>query len=242
MSATQQLIVFIEELFGDDESHKSALSALTAELTADEAEMNDLKSEVVALTTANTTLQATVASLGAPFDPTTLNGQVAALQAAVAALQARNAADDAAAGAAPNPDAPPVSVITLGPATLLDPTVGQPYSASVSATGSTAFPFAFSIASGALPDGLSLGAGGGISGTPGTAGSFDVSIQAHDANGDVGSISYTIEVDAGTPPVVSSSLSGVSSSLSSVSTSTSVSSSLSGVSSSLSQTSTTASV
>lgn len=232
MSATQQLIVFIEELFGDDESHKSALSALTAELTADETEMNELKNEVASLTAQVSSLQASVTALGAPVD-------LSPLTARVTALEARNASDDAAAGAAPNPDAPPVSVITFSPATLPDPIVGQPYSASIAASGSTALPFAFSIASGALPDGLSLGAGGGITGTPGTIGTFDVAIQAHDANGDVGSVSYAIEVDAAAPPVTSS-LSGVSSSLSgaSLSSSASVTSSLSGVSSSLSSAST----
>lgn len=174
MSATQQLIVFIEELFGDDQSHKSAINAIKAELSADEAEMNDLKNQI--------------AALGAPVD-------ISALTARVDALEARNAADDAAAGAAPNPDQPPVSTITLAPATLPDGTVGLPNTASIAAGGSTALPFSFSIASGAFPDGLTMSAGGGITGTPTTVGSSEVSIQAHDANGDVGTIDYTMVVD-----------------------------------------------
>lgn len=181
MSATQQLILLIEDLFGDDQSHKSTLDAIKAELATDEAEMVDLKAQL--------------AALPAAFDPTALEGRVAA-------LEARNAADDAAAGAAPNPDAPPVSVITLGPATLPDPVVGQPYTASISASGSSALPFSFSIASGSLPDGLIMGAGGGITGTPTTAGQSDVTIQAHDANNDVGSVAYTLTVDVAPPATV----------------------------------------
>lgn len=202
MSAIIQLIQIIEQIVGDDRDAQAAIAGIKTELQNDEAELADLKSQLAAQPPA--------------FDPAALEARVAALEAAsgsdgsgalaarVSALEARNAADDAAAGSIPPVDGatPPVSALTLSPATLPDPIIGQAYTASVTAAGSTALPFNFSIASGALPDGLSLGAGGGISGTPTTAGTFSVSIQAHDANGDVGSVNYTLTVAnaAAAPP------------------------------------------
>lgn len=207
MSAIQNLILIIENIVGDDREAQRAIAGIKTELQTDEAELATLKAQLTALPP--------------PFDPTGLDARVTALEAAgsgsagnggstaladrVTALEARNAADDAAAAAIPpvDGDVPPVSDLTLSPATLPDAIVGQPYTASVSATGSTALPFTFSIASGALPDGLSLGAGGGISGVPSTAGSSQVSIQAHDANGDVGSVDYAMVVgEAAAPPAV----------------------------------------
>jgi hypothetical protein len=65
--------------------------------------------------------------------------------------------------------------------TLPSATLGLPYSATLSVTGGTA-PYAFSLASGALPAGLLLGATTGtISGTPTATGSFSFAILVADS-------------------------------------------------------------
>jgi hypothetical protein len=74
--------------------------------------------------------------------------------------------------------------IAIGPSTLPTGTVGQPYSAQVTASGGTA-PYQFLFlagTSGPLPTGLTMNSSGLISGTPTTAGSFQVKVKASDAN------------------------------------------------------------
>ena len=60
-------------------------------------------------------------------------------------------------------------------------TLGVPYSVTLAATGGIA-PLTWTIASGALPTGLSLSSSGTISGTPSNTGSFFVTIQVTDAS------------------------------------------------------------
>jgi hypothetical protein len=85
-------------------------------------------------------------------------------------------------------------VITVNPATLPPGVIGTPYSQTVSATGGTA-PYTFTLSSGALPPGLTLnGTTGVISGTPTTAGQFNFTITATDANSCPGSRPYSIVI------------------------------------------------
>lgn len=73
--------------------------------------------------------------------------------------------------------------LVIAPATFPAGDTGVPYSQILSATGGLA-PYVWSIASGALPAGLSLDTGAGvISGTPLTAGSFTFAVQVTDSNG-----------------------------------------------------------
>lgn len=76
----------------------------------------------------------------------------------------------------------PAPTISITPATLPGATAGAAYSQTLSASGGVA-PYAFAIASGALPAGLVLSADGTVAGTPTAAGSFNVDITATDANG-----------------------------------------------------------
>lgn len=86
--------------------------------------------------------------------------------------------------------------ITVTPAVLPNGTGGVAYSATMAAAGGTA-PYVYSLASGALPDSVSLAPDGRLSGTPHTRGSFSFAVRAVDANGCSGERSYTVEVGCG---------------------------------------------
>ena len=85
------------------------------------------------------------------------------------------------------------STITLSPPTLSNGSPGVPYSATIRASGGSA-PYTFSLLSGALPTGLTLSAGGSISGTPTEGGTFSFRIRARDASGCLGSRTYTVTI------------------------------------------------
>jgi hypothetical protein len=84
-------------------------------------------------------------------------------------------------------------VITLGPASLANSTVGLAYSQSITASGSSATPFTYSVSSGTLPAGLTLNTStGAITGTPTSSAVATFTIRAADANGCSGTQSYTV--------------------------------------------------
>ena len=83
-----------------------------------------------------------------------------------------------------------MSITPTGP--LTDGYVGTPYSQPFAVTGGKA-PYAWAIASGVLPVGLTFSSGN-ISGTPTTAGSSTFTVQVTDANGSSTSKSFTITV------------------------------------------------
>ncbi len=86
--------------------------------------------------------------------------------------------------------APPVSIST-GP--LPNGTVGVPYIGTVGASGGTG-PYTYSLGGGPLPDGLTLSAGGSITGTPKTPGTFSFSVTATDSTGASGGRGYTVTI------------------------------------------------
>jgi uncharacterized protein with beta-barrel porin domain len=85
--------------------------------------------------------------------------------------------------------------IAVTPATLSSGTGGTAYSQAFEASGGVA-PYGYSLASGALPAGLSLSAAGTLSGTPTVAGDFDFTVRATDANGFTGEQAYTLSIAA----------------------------------------------
>jgi Putative Ig domain/IPTL-CTERM motif len=89
-------------------------------------------------------------------------------------------------------------VITITPPTAPDGTIGVVYTQTLTATGGTGTP-TFSVASGVLPAGLTLTPGGVLSGTPTTAGSSTVVIQATDGGGCPGFVTYTIGIANAVP-------------------------------------------
>lgn len=86
--------------------------------------------------------------------------------------------------------------ITIAPTTLPAATVGAAYSTAVTATGGTGGPYTFTVDSGTLPPGLSLAAGGTLSGTPTAGGSFNVVIRAADGVNMPATRAYTLTVAA----------------------------------------------
>jgi uncharacterized protein YhjY with autotransporter beta-barrel domain len=88
-------------------------------------------------------------------------------------------------------------VITVAPGTVPNATVGTPYSQTLSASGGTG-PYTFA-ATGSVPPGLTLSAGGTLSGTPTTAGDFSFTATATDADSFTGSQAYTVHVTAIVP-------------------------------------------
>jgi hypothetical protein len=85
-------------------------------------------------------------------------------------------------------------VLTLTSSTLPVATIGGGYSATVTASGGLT-PYAYAVAFGSLPPGLTLDpAAGTISGTPTDAGVFNFTIQVSDADQEVATAAYTITV------------------------------------------------
>src|SRR4029079_1619210 len=70
-----------------------------------------------------------------------------------------------------------------------------PYSQTITASGG-ASPYRFVLLTGSLPPGLTLSSAGVLSGTPTTPGTFGFMIQATDAAGCSGALSYSVAIAA----------------------------------------------
>lgn len=79
-------------------------------------------------------------------------------------------------------------------------TVGVPYGGTITVTGGTGTGQVFTLASGAVPAGLTLASNGSLSGTPTTAGTYTFTVQAVDSAGNTGVRTYTVTI--GVPPIV----------------------------------------
>ncbi|WP_166211578.1 putative Ig domain-containing protein [Cognatiluteimonas telluris] len=88
-------------------------------------------------------------------------------------------------------------LVTVSPATLANATAGAAYSQLVTASGGTA-PYTFAVSAGSLPAGVTLAAGGALTGTPTTVGSANFTITATDAFGSTGVNTYKIAILAPT--------------------------------------------
>jgi hypothetical protein len=91
------------------------------------------------------------------------------------------------------------------PSPLASASLGAPYSQRLLAAGG-APPILWSLSAGSLPPGLSLAAGGLISGTPQVAADYSFTVQAADTSGATASRQYSIGVAVGiviaTPPLL----------------------------------------
>lgn len=90
----------------------------------------------------------------------------------------------------------PVSIDVL-PDSLPDPDINTPYSELITASGGVG-PYTFSVTTGAtsVPTGLTLTSSGTLSGTPTVLGSKTFTVKAVDANGNEGTETYTLTVQA----------------------------------------------
>jgi hypothetical protein len=99
--------------------------------------------------------------------------------------------------------AAPAALAIDGPALLPNAAISQPYSQTIVASGGAA-PYSFSIATGALPAGLSLSSAGVISGTTSAPGAFSFVVKVTDQTAAVCEVPYTIVVLArGATPQIS---------------------------------------
>lgn len=100
--------------------------------------------------------------------------------------------------------------LAIAPATLVQGRTNQAYSQTFSASGGSA-PYSWAVTGGSLPAGLTLSAAGVLSGTPTTSGTFNISVQATDANGFTVSGAYIIVISPSAivgPPVTVAILAG----------------------------------
>ncbi len=96
--------------------------------------------------------------------------------------------------------------ISIAPASLPAGTAGIAYSTtSLAASGGNA-PYAFSLASGALPSGLTLASNGTLSGTPTSSGNFSFTAKVTDAFSYTGTRSYTLTIVAGSMAITPATL------------------------------------
>ena len=92
-------------------------------------------------------------------------------------------------------------VLTISPATLPAGTAGTAYSQQLTVTGATGA-VSWAVTSGALPQGLSLSAGGLISGTPSSTGAASFTVGATDSAGNTGYRQYSLTIGTNpTPPL-----------------------------------------
>jgi len=95
----------------------------------------------------------------------------------------------------------PAPVFTFS--NLPSPAVGAPYSQSIPVTGGVSPYNNFAVSSGTLPTGLSLSAGGVLSGTPTAAGTYTFTVQMDDSSTPTtyaGAHTYSLTVAAATVP------------------------------------------
>ncbi|MGV3659672.1 MAG: GEVED domain-containing protein [Prosthecobacter sp.] len=81
--------------------------------------------------------------------------------------------------------------ITVSPASLPAPTVGQAYNQSITASGGVGS-HTFTVSSGSLPTGIALSSGGALTGTPTNTNPATFTVRALASDGCVGTRSYTL--------------------------------------------------
>ena len=100
----------------------------------------------------------------------------------------------AATSSAPSPSPTPTAPLQLAAATFHPGEVGLAYSPVAPTPSGGRAPYAWSIAAGSLPAGLTLGPDGSVSGTPTAAGTYSFTEQVTDAGGTSASQPGTVTV------------------------------------------------
>jgi subtilase family serine protease len=98
------------------------------------------------------------------------------------------------------PDLASSGLPILSPGSLPSATYRGDYNQTITATetGGAGAPFTFTVSDGALPNGLSLAPGGGLTGFPTVVGTFSFTVTATDSGGVTGSYAYTLTVNRAT--------------------------------------------
>lgn len=91
------------------------------------------------------------------------------------------------------------SPLTVVSGTLAAGTVGTAYSQTLVASGGSGTGYVWTVASGALPAGISLSSSGTLSGTPTASGTANFTVKVTDSAGNTGSASLSIVVSAAGP-------------------------------------------
>jgi large repetitive protein len=86
-----------------------------------------------------------------------------------------------------------IAAISISPASLAGGTTGSAYSQTLTGSGGTG-PYTFAVTAGSLPPGLSLAAGGTLSGTPTSVGSYSFTVTATDSLNATGSQAFSVTV------------------------------------------------
>jgi Putative Ig domain len=100
----------------------------------------------------------------------------------------------AATSTAPSPSPTPTAPLQISAATFHSGEAGAVYVAVPLVARGGVQPYMWSVASGALPDGVTLGPDGSVSGSPTSAGQFSFTIQVADSRGGTASLPGSIGV------------------------------------------------
>ena len=84
-------------------------------------------------------------------------------------------------------------MINLSPLSLPEGIAGAAYSQAITASGGTVNSYTFDVVGGALPAGLTLTAGGALSGTPAVPGEYPFTLRARDTNLYFGTRDYQLK-------------------------------------------------
>ncbi len=160
---------------------------------------NSTGSETVTLNvTSWTDTKIVVAGFTGAYGPSTYsisNGDAMKVKVWNAQTQTGPASFSLTAGAAVTP--------TISTASLPNGVVGTAYSQTLSGAGGTGG-FVWTVASGALPGGLSLSQAGVVSGTPSAAGSFSFVAQISDTAGNIATKALGVTIVSAQPPTTQS--------------------------------------
>jgi hypothetical protein len=99
--------------------------------------------------------------------------------------------------------------VAITPAALAEGVAGTPYSQKLASSGGTG-PYAYSLASGTLPPGVTLSSAGALGGTPTTAGSYTFTVRSTASGASPGTRTYTVVVHLGLPATLGNGTTGVS--------------------------------